>query len=164
MKGADAGRMDRPAGNTEDLFAYRAGTERARGGRNLRQGETWQRRPAGTPWYLATQRRNVVSGKCCVTCAKTSLPWFIGDPHDQSPRRVADSTLNVQIETRENHELSLSLRCVTGQQPVNVRTVVGAHKNGILAEALSDVTECQYLIFDLEVRRISIICIDALVP
>src|SRR5215207_4380198 len=75
-----------------------------------------------SPSYLATQRRNVVSGKCCVSCAKTSLPSFIGDPRDKIHRRVAETVIRVQIETREKHELCVPLQRFTKGQPFNVRT------------------------------------------
>src|SRR5438552_3400441 len=60
----------------------------------------------------------------CVSCAKTSLPWFIGDPWDGSHRRVADTTIDVQIETRGKHELLVPLQRLTNGNSLNVRTVV----------------------------------------
>src|ERR1017187_4286252 len=42
---------------------------------------------------------------CSITCANTSLPWFIDHPREVVLRRVAEPASAVQIETKINHHL-----------------------------------------------------------
>ena len=61
----------------------------------------------------------MVSGKCDITCAKTSLPVFIGSPRNRVGNTL-NATCQVQIETRLNHEISSFLQSITIGSAVNV--------------------------------------------
>jgi len=56
------------------------------------------------------------------------LPWFINYSCEWLLRRVARRALAIQIETKENHDLSFPLQYLTNQEPINVRTGLIAGK------------------------------------
>jgi hypothetical protein len=77
-----------------------------------------------SPRYRVTHRRNVVSGRCCINCAKTSLPWFIDHLCEVVPRRVAEPAFAVQIETKIIHYLRVSNQQLTDTPSPNVGTLL----------------------------------------
>jgi hypothetical protein len=76
------------------------------------------------PPYAVTQRRNVDSGKWLVNGAKTSLPECMENVREQDLRRVAAAQAEVEIETRENHDLSCTDQSVADESSTNVRTLL----------------------------------------
>lgn len=63
---------------------------------------------------------NVVSGRCCIHCASTSLPWFIDGPREFVSRGVATLELAVQIETRPARQEAIRSRRLRAHRATNV--------------------------------------------
>ena len=71
-----------------------------------------------------TQRRNVVNGRCCISCANTSLPWFIDRPREVVLRRVTEPAFAVQIETKTIHCFCVFDQQLTDSPISNVGTLL----------------------------------------
>src|SRR5262245_18792459 len=61
--------------------------------------------------------------------AKTSLPWFIGEPRDGRHHGLANAAIRVEIETRQKHKLSFSNQIVITPLVLNVGTALKLTKN-----------------------------------
>jgi hypothetical protein len=76
-----------------------------------------------------TQRRKVVNGRCCISCANTSLPRFIDGPHERPLRRVAEASFAVQIETKRIRQLCVCHQQFTEAKRQNVGTLLAPPRN-----------------------------------
>src|SRR6266481_8199340 len=59
-----------------------------------------------------------------MSCANTSLPWFIDPPRAMLPRRVAKPKFEIQIETKKINRLCVFHQQLTGAESPNVGTLL----------------------------------------
>src|SRR5467141_5304580 len=60
-----------------------------------------------------------------MSCANTSLPWFIDPPRAMLPRGVAKPKFEIQIETKKMNRLCVFHQQLTGAESPNVGTLLG---------------------------------------
>src|SRR5882762_4349238 len=59
-----------------------------------------------------------------MSCANTSLPWFIDPPRAMLPRGVAKPKFEIQIETKKINRLCVFHQQLTGAESPNVGTLL----------------------------------------
>src|SRR5882762_4387839 len=62
-----------------------------------------------------------------MSCANTSLPWFIDPPRAMLPRGVAKPKFEIQIETKKINRLCVFHQQLTGAESPNVGTLLISH-------------------------------------
>src|SRR5258708_28326921 len=60
-----------------------------------------------------------------MSCANTSLPWFIEPPRAMLPGRAAKPKFEIQIETKKINRLCVFHQQLTGAENPNVGTLLG---------------------------------------
>src|ERR1039458_227124 len=73
---------------------------------------------------------------CSITCANTSLPWFIDHPREVVLRRVAEPASAVQIETKINHHLLTYDQHFKKPNCRNVGTLLNGYMYAVLVTRL----------------------------
>src|SRR5882762_5707864 len=64
-----------------------------------------------------------------MSCANTSLPWFIDPPRAMLPRGVAKPKFEIQIETKKINRLCVFHQQLTGAESPNVGTLLPRFNN-----------------------------------
>src|SRR6266481_7348376 len=64
-----------------------------------------------------------------MSCANTSLPWFIDPPRAMLPRGVAKPKFEIQIETKKINRVCVFHQQLTGAESPNVGTLLETDAN-----------------------------------